>query len=77
MICSFPSLQLSVTCSIFNLQVENLYFVYLFTLRAVQKAAPLLKRLEYQSGCSDDSETAHLVSKLVRCFALCPKVPRV
>ena len=47
--------------------MENLYFTYLFTLRAVQKAAPLLQALRYDSGyAAEDDQTAQLVSKLVR-----------
>lgn len=47
--------------------MENLYFTYLFTLRAVQKAGPLLAALEYSSGSvAEDLETQQLVSRLVR-----------
>jgi Endoplasmic Reticulum Oxidoreductin 1 (ERO1) len=47
-------------------RVENLYFTYLFTLRAVQKAAPLLQALQYSSGyVEEDDQTKQLVSKLV------------
>jgi Endoplasmic Reticulum Oxidoreductin 1 (ERO1) len=50
-------------------RVENLYFTYLFTLRAVQKAAPLLQALRYSSGyAAEDDQTAQLVSKLVCWF---------
>lgn len=52
-------------------RVENLYFTYLFTLRAVQKAAPLLQALPYSSGyAAEDVQTAQLVSKLVRSCCL-------
>lgn len=56
--------------------IENLYFTYLFTLRAVQKAAPLLQRVEYSSGSpAEDVETKMLVNQLVSSEALqkvCP-----
>lgn len=56
--------------------IENLYFTYLFTLRAVQKAAPLLEGVEYSSGSPlDDKETKQLVNELVNSDALrlaCP-----
>lgn len=57
----------SGTCAQVASRVENLYFTYLFTLRAVQKAGPLLAALEYSSGsAAKDRETQQLVSRLVR-----------
>ncbi|GFR42593.1 hypothetical protein Agub_g3523, partial [Astrephomene gubernaculifera] len=47
-------------------RVENLYFAYLFVLRAVMKAGPLLARYEYDTGLAgEDAETAELVKQLV------------
>ncbi|GLI59262.1 hypothetical protein VaNZ11_001109 [Volvox africanus] len=39
-------------------RVENLYFAYLFVLRAVMKAGPLLARYEYMTGLADEDATA-------------------
>ena len=48
-------------------RVENLYFTYLFTLRALQKAGPLLDQLEYDTGMpAEDQRTKELVHRLVR-----------
>ena len=48
-------------------RVENLYFTYLFTLRALQKAGPLLDQLEYDTGLlAEDQRTRELVHRLVR-----------
>ena len=38
--------------------MENLYFTYLFTLRAVVKAGPVLRSAEIQSGFTEDDERA-------------------
>ncbi|KAG2497377.1 hypothetical protein HYH03_004535 [Edaphochlamys debaryana] len=47
-------------------RVENLYFAYLFVLRAVMKASPLLARYEYVTGLSEeDEQTSQMVRKLV------------
>lgn len=45
-------------------RVENLYFAYLFVLRAVQKAAPLLRGVEYSTGLpEEDAATQHFMHK--------------
>ena len=45
---------------------ENLYFTYLFTLRALQKAGPLLDQLEYDTGMpAEDQRTKELMHQLV------------
>ena len=50
--------------------VENLYFAYLFVLRAVRKAAPALERMAFETGMPEaDARTQALVGELVR--ALC------
>ncbi|KXZ51941.1 hypothetical protein GPECTOR_11g66 [Gonium pectorale] len=47
-------------------RVENLYFAYLFVLRAVTKAAPLLSRFEFTTGLAEeDATTAQLVQQLI------------
>jgi len=47
-------------------RIENLYFTYLFVLRAVMKVGPLLKSIDYQTGLiEEDTNTANLVSQLV------------
>ena len=47
--------------------VENLYFTYLFVLRAVRKAGPLLERAAFETGVPDaDARTQALVAQLVR-----------
>lgn len=57
-------------------RVENLYFTYLFVLRAVQKAGPMLNRLDYDTGMpEEDARTRDLVHQLVNSEALkkaCP-----
>uniref|UniRef100_A0A1D1ZRV9 Endoplasmic oxidoreductin-1 n=2 Tax=Auxenochlorella protothecoides TaxID=3075 RepID=A0A1D1ZRV9_AUXPR len=57
-------------------RVENLYFAYLFVLRAVQKAAPLLRGVEYSTGLpEEDAATQHFMHKLLDNAALqqvCP-----
>ena len=47
--------------------VENLYFTYLFVLRAVRKAGPLLERAAFETGVPEaDARTQALVAQLVR-----------
>jgi ERO1-like protein alpha len=47
-------------------RVENLYFAYLFVLRAVLKAAPLLSAYDYTTGMeAEDAATRHLMQQLV------------
>lgn len=47
-------------------RIENMYFTYLFVLRAVMKAGPMLASVDYSTGCSqDDIETKQLMQKLV------------
>lgn len=49
-------------------RVANLYFTYLFVLRAVLKAGPTLQAVEYSTGSPvQDMQTAHLVRNLVSC----------
>ncbi len=56
-------------------RVENLYFTYLFTLRALQKAGPLLDQLEYDTGLpAEDQRTKELVHQLVRVCSLAPSI---
>eukprot|EP00191_Tetraselmis_sp_GSL018_P008154 CAMPEP_0177609656 /NCGR_PEP_ID=MMETSP0419_2-20121207/19234_1 /TAXON_ID=582737 /ORGANISM="Tetraselmis sp., Strain GSL018" /LENGTH=490 /DNA_ID=CAMNT_0019104653 /DNA_START=248 /DNA_END=1720 /DNA_ORIENTATION=- len=46
--------------------VDNLLFSYLFTLRAVMKAGPLLKQMTYDTGNpAEDAETQRLMRSLV------------
>ncbi len=46
--------------------VENLYFAYLFVLRAVIKAAPVLEGFDFNTGMKqEDVRTQHLVKQLV------------
>lgn len=46
--------------------IENLYFSYLFVLRAVMKAGPLLQRVAYDTGSPiEDQHTADLIQQLV------------
>jgi len=40
--------------------LRNLYFLYLLELRALQKAAPLLKQVEYYTGNDKEDETTRL-----------------
>jgi hypothetical protein len=57
--------------------VENLYFAYLFVLRAVLKAAPVLTSYEYNTGLADeDAATRQIMTQLVRaaltlCVCVC------
>lgn len=47
-------------------RLNNLYFTFLFMLRAVDKAAPLLQALNYSTGnATEDAATAALVSRLL------------
>ncbi|PRW61602.1 endoplasmic reticulum oxidoreductin 1 [Chlorella sorokiniana] len=47
-------------------RVENLYFSYLFVLRAAMKAAPLLSAADYNTGSpEEDAATRELMRKLV------------
>ena len=53
-------------------RVANLYFAYLFVLRAVLKAAPVLARVQYTTGdVGQDALTADLVHRLVRLARVC------
>ncbi len=46
--------------------VENLYFAYLFVLRAVMKAGPALQQADLRSGLSaEDMRTRDLMDQLV------------
>ncbi|EFJ53070.1 endoplasmic reticulum oxidoreductin 1 family protein [Volvox carteri f. nagariensis] len=57
-------------------RVENLYFAYLFVLRAVTKAGPLLARYEYVTGLEEeDAATAALMKQLVELPELRPSCP--
>lgn len=52
-------------------RVENMYFTYLFVLRAVLKAGPLLESVDYSTGCQEQdvhtkSLMQHLVSMLMQ-----------
>ena len=48
-------------------RVENLYFAYLFVLRAVVKAGDYLKHVEFNTGFSkEDRRTLDLMRQLVR-----------
>ena len=48
-------------------RTENLYFAYLFVLRAVMKAGPYLESTSFHTGCpQDDKRTCELVKQLVR-----------
>lgn len=40
--------------------LRNLYFLYLVELRALQKAAPLLKQVEYYTGNDKEDEATRL-----------------
>lgn len=47
-------------------RVENLYFAYLFVLRAVIKAGPALKGVHYDTGYpKEDAHTSSLIDQLV------------
>lgn len=57
-------------------RIENLYFTYLFVLRAFMKAGPLLSSAQYTTGCpQQDAEAAGVMQQLVANQALqeaCP-----
>ena len=47
-------------------RVQNLYFAYLFVLRAVMKAGPVLERFAYTTGLpTEDALTARMIKQLV------------
>lgn len=47
-------------------RIENLYFAYLFVLRAVMKAGPYLESVDYGLGIpEEDANTLQLVQNLV------------
>ncbi len=47
-------------------RVENLYFAYLFVLRAVMKAGALLQQIPYDTGmATEDARTSELLRQLV------------
>ena len=47
-------------------RVENMYFTYLFVLRAVMKAGPLLESVDYSTGFPEqDLHTKQLMQQLV------------
>lgn len=51
-------------------RIENLYFAYLFVLRAVMKAGPLLESVSYSTGTpTEDARTFQLIQQLVRFVA--------
>ena len=51
-------------------RVANMYFTYLFVLRAVLKAGPTLQAVAYDTGAPvQDRGTAELVRRLVRVTA--------
>jgi len=58
-------------------RVQNLYFTYLFVLRAVTKAADYLEQAEYNTGNpEDDLKTQSLVKQLLyhpKLRSACPK----
>lgn len=46
--------------------MQNLYFAYLFVLRAVMKAAPVLTSYQYHTGLAlEDQKTQQLITELV------------
>ena len=47
-------------------RIENLYFAYLFVLRAVVKASPFLESVQYTTGMpAEDARTLQLMQQLV------------
>lgn len=47
-------------------RIENLYFAFLFVLRAVMKAGPYLESVSYSTGIpEEDARTSELIQKLV------------
>jgi ERO1-like protein alpha len=58
-------------------RVENLYFSYLFVLRAVMKIGPKLKTIDYQTGMHDeDAKTSSLITQLVSNMRFQLQTPR-
>jgi len=52
-------------------RIENLYFAYLFVLRAVMKAGPYLESVQYTTGIADqDSRSLELIRQLVLSFPI-------
>ena len=48
-------------------RIENLYFAYLFVLRAILKAGPYLESVSYDTGMpEEDSRTSALIQQLVQ-----------
>lgn len=46
--------------------MQNLFFAYLFVLRAVMKAAPVLTTYQYDTGLAqEDQQTQQLITQLV------------
>ncbi|KAG2437820.1 hypothetical protein HXX76_005440 [Chlamydomonas incerta] len=58
-------------------RIQNLYFAYLFVLRAVTKAAPLLARYDYVTGfgAEEDAATAQLMKSLLTSPELASSCP--
>lgn len=50
-------------------RIENMYFTYLFVLRAVIKAGPMLASIDYSTGCSDDDMLTKQLMQQVVSFA--------
>jgi ERO1-like protein alpha len=50
-------------------RVANLYFAYLFTLRAVIKASPLLLGYAYDTGLPEEDAAAHALVQQLVCMA--------
>lgn len=47
-------------------RIENLYFAYLFVLRAVKKAEPMLNKFQFSTGIEhEDRKTQQLMKQLV------------
>ncbi len=47
-------------------RLKNLYFLYTFTLRAIQKLTPVLKKYEFVTGnAKEDEETKELIQRLL------------
>lgn len=57
-------------------RLQNLYFAYLFTLRAVLKVAPLLRHYQYETGFQEeDQRTQELVRQLLASHELSSSCP--
>lgn len=57
-------------------RVENLYFAYLFVLRAVMKAKPLLAAVDFNTGTPiEDAKTKELMTRLINNEALSSSCP--